>query len=575
MGEAAALVTDVFAPEFIDINFGCPVKKVVKRNGGSGCLKDLNLVQDVIRAVARSTSLPVTCKIRSGWNEEMRDPVTIALRCQDAGVRAHRAASAHAHADVHRAARAGRRSPPSSTRSTSRCSATATSRRRTTRSACGAQTKCAGIMIARGSFGQPWIFDQTRDLLEGRPMRADPPVEERFAVALDHARMANDYEPDRRGAAIEFRKHLGWYVKGLPGSADLRKRLHAVDVARRSRRDLRGLSRGRATAIARRRRRRDETAGDRRGMRRERVRDLLQQVADGSLDAAAALDALAFEPAESLGFATIDHHRALRQGFPEVVYGAGKTPAQIVEIATRIAARGDGAARHAAVATTRPTALAAVASRTSSSTRSRARAYLPGRGAAGAGDGNRRRRHRRHERPARRRGGGGDARARWATAWRASPTSASRAFIVCSLAATSSTAAAVVIVIAGMDGALPSVVGGLVSAPVIAVPTSVGYGASFQGTRAAAHHAEQLRGRCDGGEHRQRVRSGSCGIANHAPVSGRRETVHRRPRRPWRSARLRRVVGRCAGNREAGAAAGVGAARDAIRRAAVVVARQR
>ena len=83
-------------------------------------------------------------------------------------------------------------------------------------------------MIARGSFGQPWIFDQTRDLLEGRPMRAEPSVEERFAVALDHARMANDYEPDRRGAAIEFRKHLGWYVKGLPGSAELRKQLHAV-----------------------------------------------------------------------------------------------------------------------------------------------------------------------------------------------------------------------------------------------------------------------------------------------------------------------------------------------------------
>lgn len=59
-------------------------------------------------------------------------------------------------------------------------------------------------------------------------MRPDPSVEQRFAVALEHARMANDYEPDRRGAAIEFRKHLGWYVKGLPGSAELRKRLHAV-----------------------------------------------------------------------------------------------------------------------------------------------------------------------------------------------------------------------------------------------------------------------------------------------------------------------------------------------------------
>ena len=85
MGEAAAFVTDVFQPEFVDINFGCPVKKVVKRNGGSGCLKDLGLVESVIRSVARSTHLPVTVKIRSGWSEEMRDPVGIALRCQDAG----------------------------------------------------------------------------------------------------------------------------------------------------------------------------------------------------------------------------------------------------------------------------------------------------------------------------------------------------------------------------------------------------------------------------------------------------------------------------------------------------------
>src|SRR6516162_7400738 len=69
MADAAALVTDVFQPDYIDINFGCPVKKVVRRNGGSGCLKDLDLVQTVIRAVARSTALPVTCKIRSGWNE--------------------------------------------------------------------------------------------------------------------------------------------------------------------------------------------------------------------------------------------------------------------------------------------------------------------------------------------------------------------------------------------------------------------------------------------------------------------------------------------------------------------------
>jgi nifR3 family TIM-barrel protein len=227
MGEAATFVTDVFAPEFIDINFGCPVKKVVKRNGGSGCLKDLNLVQDVIRAVARSTSLPVTCKIRSGWNEEMRDPVAIALRCQDAGVRA---IALHPRTRTQMYSGNARWEEIAAVVDALEIPVLGNGDIKTPHDAVRMwkETQCAGIMIARGSFGQPWIFDQTRDLLEGRAMRPDPTVEERFRVALDHANMANDYEPDRRGAAIEFRKHLGWYVKGLPGSADLRKQLHAV-----------------------------------------------------------------------------------------------------------------------------------------------------------------------------------------------------------------------------------------------------------------------------------------------------------------------------------------------------------
>ncbi|MHB1297885.1 MAG: tRNA-dihydrouridine synthase, partial [Gemmatimonadaceae bacterium] len=91
------------------------------------------------------------------------------------------------------------------------------------------ETDCDGVMIARGSFGQPWIFQQARALIDGTPMPATPSVEERFKVALDHARMVQSYEVDPIGAAIEFRKHLGWYVKGLANSADLRKKLHAVN----------------------------------------------------------------------------------------------------------------------------------------------------------------------------------------------------------------------------------------------------------------------------------------------------------------------------------------------------------
>ena len=69
MADAAALVTETYAPDFVDINFGCPVKKVVKRNGGSGCLRDLGLVSRIVRAVERATRLPVTAKIRSGFDE--------------------------------------------------------------------------------------------------------------------------------------------------------------------------------------------------------------------------------------------------------------------------------------------------------------------------------------------------------------------------------------------------------------------------------------------------------------------------------------------------------------------------
>ncbi len=224
MADAAALVAEVYAPDFIDINFGCPVKKVVKRNGGSGCLRDLDLVERIIRAVVAATPLPTTVKIRSGFDEATRDPVGIALRCQDAGARVlclHARTRAdmyggHARWSEIRDVAAALEIPVIGNGDIA-CGEDARRMRD--------ETGCAGVMIARGSHGDPWIFRRARAALDGDPMPSEPDVDERFAVCLEHARNAIAFENDSDRAIIDFRKHLGWYTKGLPDGRRLRTEL--------------------------------------------------------------------------------------------------------------------------------------------------------------------------------------------------------------------------------------------------------------------------------------------------------------------------------------------------------------
>jgi NCAIR mutase (PurE)-related protein len=214
---------------------------------------------------------------------------------------------------------------------------------------------------------------------------------------------------------------------------------------------------------------------------RDRVLALLQQVADGQLDANAALDKLALSPVESLPFATIDHHRALRQGYPEVILGQGKTTEQILAIAERIASRGEGFL----VTRCDPASLDALRGAFAGLEANELGrcAHLPGKDPSPMG-----------------RGsilivtaGTSDlpvaeeaavtAKALGNTVERLTDVGVAGIHRVLA-GAEALTKAAVVIVAAGMDGALPSVVGGLVARPVIAVPTSVGYGASFGGVAA-------------------------------------------------------------------------------------------
>jgi nifR3 family TIM-barrel protein len=227
MAEAAVLVEEVYRPDFLDINFGCPVKKVVSKNGGSGCLKDLDLVQRIIRAVSAAITTPTTVKIRSGYSDEQRDPVEIALRCQDAGARVltlHARSrtqmySGHANWDEIAAVVEALDIPVVGNGDV--WSGEDALRMR-------AHTGCSGIMIARGSHGRPWSFTQARAALAGTPVPPDPDVEERFRIVLEHARNSIQFGGDESRAMLEFRKHLGWYTKGLPDGRKLREELFQV-----------------------------------------------------------------------------------------------------------------------------------------------------------------------------------------------------------------------------------------------------------------------------------------------------------------------------------------------------------
>ena len=228
MAEAAALITEHYRPEFIDINFGCPVKKVVKRNGGSGCLRDLDLVDRIIRAVAGATHLPVTVKTRSGWDDELRDPVAIALRMQDAGARAFTL-----HARTRTQMFSGKANWDEIARVVEALDIPVIGNGDVTTASdivrMRNHTRCAGIMIGRGAFGNPWLFRDGQALLAGRPAPPAPGAAERFAVALAHARLALRLQGEGRKTVVEFRKHLGWYTRGLHGASELRQRLFQIE----------------------------------------------------------------------------------------------------------------------------------------------------------------------------------------------------------------------------------------------------------------------------------------------------------------------------------------------------------
>ena len=224
MASAARFVAETYRPDFVDVNFGCPVKKIVKRNGGSGCLRDLGLVRAILQAVDEATALPTTAKVRSGYDEATREPVAVGRACEEGGAQL---VTLHPRTRTDMYSGEARWHEIRALVQELTVPVVGNGDIRTGADAAGMQemTGCHGIMIARGSHGSPWLFAQARAALDGRPIPPDPSVEERFRICLRHAENAEAFKGDPEKAAREFRKHLGWYTRGLPDGKALRAKL--------------------------------------------------------------------------------------------------------------------------------------------------------------------------------------------------------------------------------------------------------------------------------------------------------------------------------------------------------------
>lgn len=230
MARAAARVVELEQPDLIDINMGCPAPKVTKGRGGSSLLKEPEVAQEIVRQVVRAVApVPVTVKMRIGWDARSINAVEVAKRVEDAGAQM---ITVHGRTrEQHYSGRADWSVIAAVARAVSipvlgngdiTGPVEAAERLRT----CGV----AGLAVGRGALGNPWIFRRILHYLETGEILPEPGVRERVEMALRHLDLMIEYRGEFL-AVREMRKHAAWYLKGLPGSAAVRAAVNQAERA--------------------------------------------------------------------------------------------------------------------------------------------------------------------------------------------------------------------------------------------------------------------------------------------------------------------------------------------------------
>ena len=224
----AAIDSLKYNPDFIDINMGCPAPKVAASGGGAVLMKNPQLAQEIVDAVVKAVDLPITVKMRSGWDLNNLNVVEMAKRCEQAGATA---------VTVHGRTREQMYAPPvnldiiAEVKKAVSIPVIANGDIVDAKSAARMYeyTGCDFIMVGRGAMGSPWIFSQINAYIgEGRIL-PEPPISERMLVLMRQA-AATVEDKGERTALLEMRKHAAWYIKGLRGAAAFRKRCGEIST---------------------------------------------------------------------------------------------------------------------------------------------------------------------------------------------------------------------------------------------------------------------------------------------------------------------------------------------------------